>query len=416
MKVFSLSWRMAMRRKATCLLVVLSTLVATVFMLFYPGLIENTRVRLAETYNGITVTGSIVETMLPLSPPIPNSLWKDMQESGYFSELYGISGFSIRTFQKDVLEMESGENAGDYEKLTAFQNLLTKTDVEDISGRMIAYSNFESSDELVRLRKEIRWLDGYDESCLQGEERICIVSEKWGYDLGDTVPFLATTTVGISEVEGIFHLKVVGTYPGKITALSAVMPLKTFEALTVAANTANKQAGVIYEWTANLEEVYFTVKDNQQLDEIKSMMIERGLTDSEMLRLRIDDRILKETVDPIESNLAMLEGSYLFFFVMIAAIGFFISFLLARSRKGEYAVMRMLGESRVKITQKALLEQFIFCIAGVILGAVAVRLLAENGFNFAICAVILLCYTVGAAAAVMLTVRVNVMDILRDKE
>lgn len=41
------------------------------------------------------------------------------------------------------------------------------------------------------------------------------------------------------------------------------------------------------------------------------------------------DRILKETVGPIESNLAQLEGSYLFFFVMIAAIGFFISFLLA---------------------------------------------------------------------------------------
>ena len=71
--------------------------------------------------------------------------------------------------------------------------------------------------------------------------------------------------------------------------------------------------------------------------------------------VRIDDRILKETVGPIKSNLAQLEGSYLFFFVMIAAIGFLLSFLLARGRKPEYAVMRMLGESRLQITLKALL-------------------------------------------------------------
>ena len=33
-----------------------------------------------------------------------------------------------------------------------------------------------------------------------------------------------------------------------------------------------------------------------------------------------------------------------------------------------------------------------------------------------VCTMILLCYTLGAAVAVMLTVRVGVMDILRDKE
>ena len=39
-----------------------------------------------------------------------------------------------------------------------------------------------------------------------------------------------------------------------------------------------------------------------------------------------------------------------------------------------------------------------------------------ESFQPAICAVILLCYTLGAAAAAALTVRVDVMDILRDKE
>ena len=101
---------------------------------------------------------------------------------------------------------------------------------------------------------------------------------------------------------------------------------------------------------------------------------------------------------------------------MVTAIGFFISFLLARGRKPEYAVMRMLGESRAQITIKALCEQFVLCLAGVMLGAAAVGVLEKSSFQLGICAVILLCYTLGAAAAVMLTVRVNVMDILRDKE
>ena len=74
--------------------------------------------------------------------------------------------------------------------------------------------------------------------------------------------------------------------------------------------------------------------------------------------------------------------------------------------------MRLLGESGVQITLKALFEQFVLCFMGVAIGAFIER----NSFDFTICGVILLCYTIGAAAAVMLNVGVNVMDILRDKE
>lgn len=143
------------------------------------------------------------------------------------------------------------------------------------------------------------------------------------------------------------------------------------EDLTIAATAVHKQAGNPYAWNFGLNAVYFTVRDNQQLDQIKAAITESGLRSNKLVRVRIDDRILKETVGPIESNLAQLEGSYLFFFVMIAAIGFLLSFLLARGRKPEYAVMRMLGESRLQITLKALLEQFVLCLGGVLLGAAA---------------------------------------------
>lgn len=418
MKAFSYLWHMAWRRKAACLLVVVSTMAATVFMLFYPSLIDNTRKRLEETYSSITVTGSILSED-KIVPAVSGSMWEKMQQSGYFSSLYGSASFVIRTFPKDILEESAGEGASEQQKLIAFQNLLASFEEEDsggVSGSMKACSSFSAEDELVRIREDIRWLEGYDESCLEGDERICIISDKWGYAPGDTIPLLARVPVSKTQLEGIFHLKVAGTYPGKITKFAAVMPLKTMEDLTVAATAVHKQAGNPYAWNFGLNEVYFTVRDNQRLDQIKAAITESGLRSNKLVRVRIDDRILKETVGPIESNLAQLEGSYLFFFVMIAAIGFLLSFLLARGRKPEYAVMRMLGESRLQITLKALLEQFVLCLGGVLLGAAAVGIIGQEGFRPGICAAILLCYTLGAAAAVTLTVRVNVMDILRDKE
>ena len=418
MKAFPYLWHMAWRRKAACLLVVISTMAATVFMLFYPSLIDNTRKRLEETYSGITVTGSILSED-KIAPAVSGNMWKKMQQSGYFSPLYGSASFVIRTFPKDILEESAGEGASEQQKLIAFQNLLASFEEEDsggVSGSMKACSSFSAEDELVRIREDIRWLEGYDESCLEGDERICIISDKWGYAPGDTIPLLARVPVSKTQLEGIFHLKVAGTYPGKITKFAAVMPLKTMEDLTAAATAVHKQAGNPYAWNFGLNAVYFTVRDNQQLDQIKAAITESGLRSNKLVRVRIDDRILKETVGPIESNLAQLEGSYLFFFVMIAAIGFLLSFLLARGRKPEYAVMRMLGESRLQITLKALLEQFVLCLGGVLLGAAAVMLLAQDSFRPGICAAILLCYTVGAAVAVTLTVCVNVMDILRDKE
>lgn len=418
MKAFSYLWHMAWRRKAACLLVVVSTMAATVFMLFYPSLIDNTRKRLEETYSSITVTGSILSED-KIVPAVSGSMWEKMQQSGYFSSLYGSASFVIRTFPKDILEESAGEGASEQQKLIAFQNLLASFEEEDsggVSGSMKACSSFSAEDELVRIREDIRWLEGYDESCLEGDERICIISDKWGYAPGDTIPLLARVPVSKTQLEGIFHLKVAGTYPGKITKFAAVMPLKTMEDLTIAATAVHKQAGNPYAWNFGLNAVYFTVRDNQQLDQIKAAITESGLRSNKLVRVRIDDRILKETVGPIESNLAQLEGSYLFFFVMIAAIGFLLSFLLARGRKPEYAVMRMLGESRLQITLKALLEQFVLCLGGVLLGAAAVRIIGQERFQPGICAAILLCYTVGAAVAVLLTVRVNVMDILRDKE
>lgn len=330
MKGLSYLWRMAGRRKAACLLILLFTMVATIFLLLYPGFIKSTRTRLKEAYESIEVTGWILNAESYEEPLIPGEQWKTLRSSGYFSESSAYNYFQFKLYQKDQLEAQAGRDADDAQKLWAMQRMLQQEDVQGKNGWMYAYDRFASCDQLIRIRDKITWLDGYDENCLEGDEHICIISDEFGYQPGDTIPFFASVTMeDMSEMCGIFRLKVAATYHGNITAFKAVMPITTYEELCSTATVAHQQMGDGMVWPFDLRSFVFTVKDNHQLDELKDYLVEQGLSEETGIRAAIDDRILKGTVAPIESNLALLEGLYAFFFVMVTAIGFFISFLLA---------------------------------------------------------------------------------------
>ena len=114
MKSFPYIWRMALRRKGACLLVVLSTMAAAVFMLFYPSLIETVRTELEGTYDGIAVTGSILTAGVDSAPAVSDSLWRELQSSGYFSELYAtlVSAPSRRAFWRRKRERARQSRTG----------------------------------------------------------------------------------------------------------------------------------------------------------------------------------------------------------------------------------------------------------------------------------------------------------------
>lgn len=101
---------------------------------------------------------------------------------------------------------------------------------------------------------------------------------------------------------------------------------------------------------------------------------------------------------------------------MVAIVGFFLSILLTRGRKPEYAVMRMLGERAVRVIGKVLLEQLVLCLLGILLGVILVMSARLGRPHPATCCMILACYLFEVTIAAMLTVRVNVMGILRDTE
>lgn len=420
MKAYGLQWRMAGRRKDSCFLVIIFAAVATVFMLIYPQLIQSTREQLGEAYEGTVVKGWISNATGYDAPEISSDDWYTLLESGYFSEHATYMDIKGRFYKKSELAEYAGENASDENNLRAFQTMQL-SDVKTLLRTIRAFNRIEASDDLLRMSKNIRWLEGYDGDCLSGNEHICLVPEFQGYELGDIIPVLVGD--GVEQQTGIIRLKVVGILKGTIPEFDMAIPLKTAEELCEVAEEVYQEMGSGSGWKFTLNSFVFTVGNNRKIPELKNYLDELGFGAQEpegqkekTIRISIDDRILQGTVAPIESNLALLESLYLFFFVMMTAIGFFLCFLLVRGRKAEYAVMRMLGESTAQIAVKVLSEQSILCLWGIVFSSLFVLLTGWGTVDLLICAAILLCYSLGAAAAVLMTVRVNVMEILRDKE
>lgn len=402
MRGFSFQWRMAGRRKAACGLVLLFSAVVTVFMLIYPRLIDSTRQRLEEAYDIVEVSGWMINTQDYAAPQIPGADWYTLVESGYFSRHASYASEAATIFSKTQLETETGEEPGSDAHLLALQKQTYQ--MEKNTAR--AFGSMDACADLLRVSDSIRWLEGYSGDCLEGDEYVCLLSDRFGYEPGDEVPLLMTPLKAYKG-DHVIRLTVVGVYPDAAAGFECALPLRTLEKML----KGLERELVIYDFV-------FTVADNRRIEDLKAFLTEMGYDGSgeQGVRAAIDDRILQGTVAPIRSNLALLEGLFAFFFVVIAVIGFFLCFLLARGRKPEYAIMRLLGESPVQITVKALLEQSALCLLGVILGGAVLAAAGQGSPDPVICGGIVGCYTLGAAVAVPLTVRVNVMKILRDKE
>ncbi len=407
MKSLFLNGRMALMRKTACLLTLLFAAVATVFLLLYPRFIENTRAELEYAYDSIPVTGWLFNGRGFQDPNIESELWHTLLDTESIGTHYTYSNAQMRLYDASFFQ---GQLAAAEQATAAFARvenaLIAKKDKQGSAWKVMKALNVpEAYEGLARLEEEIQWMEGWSAECLNGREQVCLVADNLGYQLGDWVPIRLKNPDIKTDV---FCFRAVGLYPypSGVGDVELFLPIGTLEDLCLAQGE---------EWPFWVNGFSFLVDDNRALPLLKDRILEMGL-DEGSVRAAIDDRILDGTVAPIKSNLAMLEGLYKFFFVVVAAIGFFLCFLLARGRKQEYAVMRLLGESAFQVTCKALLEQLVLCLLGIVLGAMILFLAGQGAPELAACGIILACYTLGAAIAVVLTVRVNVMEILRDKE
>jgi len=409
LKTLFLNMKMMTRRLSTSLLICIFVAIITVFLGIYPQLIRETDEELTRTYNSVDVNCWIINKSDYSKPWISHGILSKLLESGLVDTYYAYTYGYVNYFQKDEwIELTGATDAPSDERMKLFRDRIYME--SELIDYIYGVNCKDAHGACSRLCDQTMWLEGYDESCLSGDELVCMLPSHTGYMLGDYIPMKITLTSGddsTKSIRGEYELwfQVVGLYPAQDVSENTLGGYCPIEAL-------NKNLNGV----AGIRSLTFYPSDNRRLEELKAYLTELELNGVNTLRAIVDDRVLQGTVAPLESNLALLKNLYLVFFGAVIAIGFFLCFLLARGRKPEYAVMRMLGESSLQVTFKALLEQFVLCLAGILLGALLLFLAGQGHADPATCGIILICYTFGAALAVLLTVRVNVMEILRDKE
>ena len=425
MRGFKRNIHMMLRRLGGNLLTVLLVGISAVFLQVYPGVIARAEAELMRTYETLEVSGWLINADGYADPSISWQLYNDILDTGFIKEdyAYGYMGYNVPgMFWENVL-MDPSVGAVPFEqKVEALRELIQSQPMGDglemkpgvyAADMLYGVNNIDAQPNLSRVGQSIRWLDGYDADVFDREEEVCILPASSGWALGEQVPLVLRMQKDDNYTDvkrAVYVLKVVGLYGDEnIPPVweNAYCPLTCFKNMLEECNIP-----------FSIRNLTFTTANNHRLDDFKRALLELGLGEGGKVRAAIDDRILEGTATPMQKNLGLLKGLHPFLYVFVAAMGFFLCFLAARGRKQEYAVMRLVGESRLQVTAKAAAEQIILCVVGVAVGLAIAQLipLGRTQSWWMAALITLVSYSAGAIVAAALMVRVDVMSILRDKE
>ena len=256
----------------------------------------------------------------------------------------------------------------------------------------------------------LSFFDGYSEDIFQTEQAVCIVPGTMLSELtvnGDGGRQISVTLEGKTAT-----MTVAGAYYGGISS-AVYCPFDYLPEFLVKDE---------YIYTDSLS---FYVSDNRTLEKFKEeaekYFSEPSITaeDKPMYyAITVYDELFNKTVAGIKENIAVLRLLLPVLYIIAAGIGLLASFLYIRGRVREFAVMRSLGLSRIRVTGLISFEQLIIGTVGTVLGisvcyaffsGAAIRN-AINGLLFT------LCYLAGALAAVLWITNVNVLRLLNSDE
>lgn len=248
---------------------------------------------------------------------------------------------------------------------------------------------------------KVELFDGYDESILATQERVCLIPV-------EELEMWPDGTVYIMRSDGFTQtLAIIGTVtngPGSVYYIPLNM-------------SWSDETNVI----TYIESCSFSIRDNAQLDECKAALYEvfqePKLSNDLSLGygLIVHDESYLATLEEIETNISMLRILLPVLMVLVGCIGFFASYMTTRSRRKEFAIMRCLGMNQRKIFAIVFFEQAVLAILGGGIGIGAGWLLdavLESGAMVK-AALVIAVFLVGAAIAAIRVTSVNVMKLMK---
>jgi hypothetical protein len=234
--------------------------------------------------------------------------------------------------------------------------------------------------------KKLEFMDGVDESCLMGKDAVCLASEDFllqnGLEVGDTMELALYTRV-YDSYSIAFHPETLGTSNLRIVGRITSEVFTTMDSALICPLGWARDLHVKVGQDMHYDSAAFTVADPLNLNAFKEEMDDIGWMDAiptanespkgESVRVR-DETFIK-TAENLKNNLAGLYTFLPIVFVVVALVGYAISYLLMQSRRRDIVLMRSLGVRRLACVMVMLLEFTALSLAGSLLGLAVSALL-----------------------------------------
>ncbi|SHH84810.1 FtsX-like permease family protein [Sporobacter termitidis DSM 10068] len=280
----------------------------------------------------------------------------------------------------------------------------------------------------------VTWLPGYGPDVLTGAEAVCLMDshlmEINGWTLGDTVPlnlyyylYGSRGTVSYEPVE-LVETRIVGAADlrSAVTNNSAdvVIPFEYGRAVF------HNQGIAFHASSAS-----FYVRDALALNTFKAEMKTLSLSQvsssgdaaimvlaNQGAALLVNDAAFISSATRLQESLSLLKGFFPLLAAVLAAIGYFVAYLMIQNRREEYAVHRLLGMSRRKSMGLYFTEITALTLSGSLFGVFLATAFSGGSFSAGVTVFLLfsLCFMLGSFIALLRLGRTNVMLALAQPE
>lgn len=272
---------------------------------------------------------------------------------------------------------------------------------------------------------ETEFMDGFDIACLSADvpadgAGYCLVPDTLmaEYDLSYGDVICVWELRGFVPVEWL--LRVVGSFKKASTDENIYAQL----ALVDEDRPAHTPGGGIFteDWPIHYGSLRFNVTSTTALTPLKDALSDYGFSEvgrmgSSRTAIVVDDDAFIESVSSLTKHISRLKALYPALFALTMAIGYVVSYLLMLSRRGELAIMRLLGAQRTRVFFSFYLEQTLLCLAGAALALALWRIASPyTALQLRSVLIFIGCYFLGSALSVIVMNASNVMAALAERE
>ncbi|MBR5536368.1 MAG: hypothetical protein IKU58_00525 [Clostridia bacterium] len=387
---------------------------------------------------------------------IPTEHARTLWKSGLLKDIHVSMGFHY-WFPEDIPAFGSGGFAQE-----------SRDAWIDNQPQIFALSDMDAAPEfLYSGAPEIDWLEGWDEDFLADPEACvslpeattfyhwqivllaaereatavpCLmpdtVMERFGLELGDSIPIAIRYWVNNEAHEVLWEFIPVGRFTQAGADLNIYAPLTLWcdqdwitgqeeilpagQRVTMQVHTPQERDQLFY-FNSRFSTCVFTLTDPSQLDELRDYLQENNYTRvdgrrSNRTALLLYDRAFVETAGGLGRYIRFSQLLFPVLFVLVAVLGFIISWLVMNTRRMEFAILRGLGTSRSRVFLSFFLEQAMLCLLGCVGAAVILSLATGFVGWLTSVGIFAACYLFGTALSVLVIGRTNLMLLLGERE